>query len=67
MVDYTIIGSGAGGSAIALQLLKQGKSVEIFEEGNFYNSDFFKKKKTDLLFDVWRNNGFIPITNSDFF
>jgi choline dehydrogenase-like flavoprotein len=64
MVDYTIIGSGAGGSAIALQLLKQGKSVEIFEEGNFYNSDFFKKKKTDLLFDVWRNNGFIPITGS---
>ena len=64
MVDYTIIGSGAGGLAIALQLLKQGKSIEIFEEGNFYNSTFFKKKNTDLLFDCWRNNGFIPITGS---
>ena len=33
MKDFTIIGSGAGGSSAALELLENGYSVEVFEEG----------------------------------
>ena len=30
MKDFTIIGSGAGGSSAALELLENGYSVEVF-------------------------------------
>ena len=37
MKDFTIIGSGAGGSSAALELLENGYSVEVFEEGYEYD------------------------------
>ena len=32
--DYCVIGSGAGGATVALELLKSGKSVILLEAGN---------------------------------
>tara|TARA_B100000902_G_scaffold400008_1_gene474504 strand:- start:5042 stop:6496 length:1455 start_codon:yes stop_codon:yes gene_type:complete len=55
MTDFTIIGSGAGGSAAALELLENNYSVEIFEEGNHYNHE--KMNMLEGLQSLWRNNG----------
>ena len=33
MKDFTIIGSGAGGSSAALELLENGYSVEVLKKG----------------------------------
>ncbi len=55
MSDFTIIGSGAGGSSAALELLENGYSVEIFEEGINYNNE--KNSVLQGLMSLWRNNG----------
>lgn len=55
MTDFTIIGSGAGGSAAALELLENHYSVEIFEEGKDYNHE--KMNMLEGLQTFWRNNG----------
>ncbi len=55
MADFTIIGSGAGGSAAALELLKNKKSVEIFEEGIEYKNN--RMTVLESLSKIWRNNG----------
>ena len=55
MTDFTIIGSGAGGSAAALELLENHYSVEIFEEGKNYNHE--KMNMLEGLQTFWRNNG----------
>ena len=46
MTDFTIIGSGAGGSSVALELLENNYSVEIFEEGSHYNNEKMSGKIT---------------------
>lgn len=53
--NFTIIGSGAGGSVAAYELLKKGYSIEIFEEGAKYDN----KKMTviESISELWRNNG----------
>ena len=55
MYDFTIIGSGAGGSAAALELLKNGYSVEIYEEGIEYKNQ--ANTMMQGLMNLWRNNG----------
>ena len=55
MTDFTIIGSGAGGSAAALELLENHYSVEIFEEGKDYSHE--KMNMLEGLQTLWRNNG----------
>mgnify|MGYP001219179620 CR=1 FL=1 len=55
MTDFTIIGSGAGGSSVALELLENNYSVEIFEEGSHYNNE--KMNMLEGLQSLWRNNG----------
>ncbi len=55
MVDFTIIGSGAGGSTAALELLKNGYSVQIIEEGVEYKNE--KNSMKQGLMSLWRNNG----------
>lgn len=55
MTDFTIIGSGAGGSSAALELLENNYSVEIFEEGDYYNHE--DNDMIEGLQSLWRNNG----------
>lgn len=55
MRDFTIIGSGAGGSSAALELLENGYSVEVFEEGCKY--DLTDDGMMQGLTSLWRNNG----------
>ena len=55
LTDFTIIGSGAGGSSVALELLENNYSVEIFEEGSHYNNE--KMNMLEGLQSLWRNNG----------
>lgn len=55
MSDFTIIGSGAGGSSAALELLKNGYSVQIIEEGIEYKNT--KYSMLEGLMSLWRNNG----------
>ena len=54
-IDFTIIGSGAGGSVAAYELLSKGYTVEIFEEGlKFDNREM---SAIDGISTLWRNNG----------
>ncbi len=55
MLDYDaiVIGSGAGGGAIAYKLTKAGKSVVIIEAGGFYNTDQFNHFEFDALRKLW--------------
>lgn len=55
MLDFTIIGSGAGGSTAALELLKHGYTVQIIEEGIEYKNT--KYSMLEGLMSLWRNNG----------
>jgi choline dehydrogenase-like flavoprotein len=54
-IDFTIIGSGAGGSVAGNELLNNGYSVEIFEEGINFNNQTMSLM--DSISNLWRNNG----------
>ncbi len=53
--NFTIIGSGAGGSSAAYELLQNGYSVEVLEEGIKYENQ--KKNTLEGIAALWRNNG----------
>ena len=58
--DNIIIGSGAGGSTTAYELLKSGKSSIILEEGP--SVEFQEKKKVgNRITKFYKNNGATPI------
>ena len=58
--DNVIIGSGAGGSTTAYELLKSGKSSIILEEGP--SVEFEEKKKVgNRITKFYKNNGATPI------
>ena len=62
--DNLIIGSGAGGSTIAYELLKSGKRSIILEEG----PNIAENKKLNIgksIVNYYRNNGATPILSSN--
>jgi hypothetical protein len=62
--DNLIIGSGAGGSTIAYELLKSGKRSIILEEG----PNIAENKKLNIgksIVNYYRNNGATPIISSN--
>lgn len=62
--DNLIVGSGAGGSTIAYELLKNGKNSIILEEGpNIPSSKDLNIGKSIVNF--YRNNGATPILSSN--
>ena len=58
--ENVIIGSGAGGSTIAFELLKKGKKSIILEEGpDVRDSDNFNVGKS--IVNLYKNNGATPL------
>lgn len=55
MVDFdaVIVGSGAGGGALAYRLAKAGKKVLIIEAGGFYNTDEFTRFELQAYRRLW--------------
>ena len=57
-IDVCIIGSGAGGSAVAHTLTNKGKSVVMLEAGNHYPEEYIRaQSREDVLLNLWKNHG----------
>ncbi len=62
--DVCIIGSGAGGSVVAYELTKQGKTVAMLEAGNYYTEDDIQiQTRDDVLLNLWKNHGIFLSNN----
>lgn len=62
--ENIIIGSGAGGSTIAFELLKKGKKSIILEEGPNINNLFNSNVGSNIV-NLYRNNGATPMISSN--
>ncbi len=56
-VDAVVIGSGAGGSAIAAELAEGGRSVLVLEEGGDYTTKDFSLDAPAMIRKLYRNAG----------
>jgi choline dehydrogenase-like flavoprotein len=56
-VDVCIVGSGAGGATVALELARRGKSVVVLEEGSAYTSKDFDGCIAHSTEKMYRNMG----------
>ena len=57
-----IIGSGAGGSIVANEIIKSGNDTLLIEEGGKYDLSYFKKNSLSRrAIDLWRNGGITPL------
>lgn len=65
--DYLIVGSGAGGSVAANELVNNNKDCILIEEGNYYSIDHFKGSMRKAMVSAWRNAGFTPIVGKPSF
>jgi len=64
IADVCIIGSGAGGSAVAHELTHQGKKVTILEAGNYYDADYVNQQsREDELLNLWKHHGIFLSNN----
>jgi choline dehydrogenase-like flavoprotein len=60
--EVLIIGSGAGGSSVALELAAAGHQVLILEEGSdFKSEDISNSTPADNLRRLYRSGGLVPI------
>jgi choline dehydrogenase-like flavoprotein len=55
--DVVVIGSGAGGGAIAAELAEGGRSVVVLEEGGHYTSKDFGLHAPTMIKKLYRNAG----------
>ena len=58
--EYAVIGSGAGGSVVAMELSESGKEVTVIEEGLDYNTLDFTSNIAEMTNLTWRNGGVTP-------
>jgi NADPH-dependent 2,4-dienoyl-CoA reductase/sulfur reductase-like enzyme len=56
--EYVVIGSGAGGAAVAYNLAAQGYAVLIVEEGNYYGRKDIPSTPAEAFRKLYRNSGF---------
>ncbi|MCU1281716.1 MAG: glucose-methanol-choline oxidoreductase [bacterium] len=59
--DVVVVGSGAGGGAIAAELAEGGRSVVVVEEGGHYTSKDFTLDAPTMIKKLYRNAGSAPI------
>jgi choline dehydrogenase-like flavoprotein len=59
--DVVVIGSGAGGGAIAAEVAEGGRSVVVIEEGGHYTSKDFGLDAPTMIKKLYRNAGSAPI------
>ncbi|HEY1586872.1 MAG TPA: GMC family oxidoreductase [Polyangia bacterium] len=59
--DVVVVGSGAGGGAIASELAEGGRSVVVVEEGGHYTSKDFSLDAPTMIKKLYRNAGAAPI------
>ena len=55
--DVLVIGSGAGGSVIAHEIIKAGRDVLMLEEGPFIRSEIAPISVSEGVEKMWRNGG----------
>src|SRR5262245_59331966 len=55
--DVVVVGSGAGGGAIAAELAEGGRSVILVEEGGHYTSKDFGLHAPTMIKKLYRNAG----------
>ncbi len=55
--DVVVVGSGAGGGAVAAELAEAGFSVIIVEEGGFFTSKDFKYEPVEMIKKLYRDAG----------
>ncbi len=55
--DAVVVGSGAGGGAIAAELAEGGRSVIVLEEGGHYTSRDFTLDAPEMIKKLYRNAG----------
>jgi choline dehydrogenase-like flavoprotein len=55
--DVVVVGSGAGGGAIAAELAEGGRSVILVEEGGYYTQKDFTSNPPDMIRKLYRNAG----------
>ncbi|HEX9101567.1 MAG TPA: GMC family oxidoreductase [Polyangia bacterium] len=59
--DVVVVGSGAGGGAIAAELAEGGRSVVVVEEGGHYTAKDFGLDAPTMIKKLYRNAGSAPI------
>jgi choline dehydrogenase-like flavoprotein len=55
--DVVVVGSGAGGGAIAAELAEAGRSVILIEEGGYYTERDFTSHPPSMIKKLYRNAG----------
>ena len=55
--DVVVVGTGAGGAAIAAKLAEQGLAVAILEEGRFQGRRQFQGSPLHRMRSLWRDSG----------
>jgi len=61
--DVCIIGTGAGGCALAHELAKNDKEVVMLEKGDYYDTEYIKRQSETELENLWKNKGIFLSTD----
>src|SRR5437667_11907372 len=55
--DVVVVGTGAGGAAVAAELAEGGRDVVMIEEGGFYSAKDFNFDAPEMVRKLYRNAG----------
>ena len=55
--DVVVVGSGAGGAAMAAELAEMGIATVMLEEGGFHHRDEFNGRPVEMLTRLYRDRG----------
>ncbi len=55
--EVAVVGTGAGGAAMAAELAEMGLAVVMLEEGDFFQREHFTGRPMDMLQSMYRSKG----------